>query len=298
MKKKTTEQFIYEANIKHDNYYLYDKTIYTGNKNKVIIICPIHGEFMQPASSHLLGHKCERCSYEIRAKNKTNKTYYRKWFLNEHYFKTIDTYNKAYFLGLIYADGCIYDKDKLVEIGLNIKDIDILIKYKNELDYKKPFKYNKDNSVYVSICSHKMYNDLVNLGCTSNKSLTIEFPSNNVLINNNYINHFIRGYFDGDGCLSISKNKQACLSILGSNNFLITLKNYLKSNYNIKCSIYKYDTSKIYKLCISNKEDIIKFSNLIYSDCNDIFLIRKKNKFIEYEQNCNNRKNRKNNSII
>jgi len=143
-----------------------------------------------------------------------------------------------------------------------------------------------------------MYNDLVNLGCTSNKSLTIEFPSNNVLINNNYINHFIRGYFDGDGCLSISKNKQACLSILGSNNFLITLKDYLKLNYNINSSIYKYDTSKIFKLSISNKEDIIKFKTIIYSDCTDIFLTRKKNKFIEHEQNCNNRKNRKNNSII
>lgn len=299
MKQKTTEEFIIAAKIKHGNKYNYKNTIYTGNKNKIKIICQTHGEFEQQASSHLLGRNCEKCSYEIRAKNRINKTYYRKQNFNEHYFLKINTQYKAYFLGLLYADGCIYDKDKLIEIGLNKKDVEILQKYKNELKYNKPFKINNDNSIYVSICSIIMYNDLINLGLTSNKSLTIEFPKiENV--SDKYINHFIRGYFDGDGCISQNKklNCGGCISILGSLNFLTTLKEYFENKYKINSAIYKYNSSKIHKLCISKNSEIIKIKNIFYNKNTKIFLKRKKQKFIEYEKCCNIRKNRKNNTNI
>lgn len=60
-KRKTTEQFIKEALEIHQNFYNYDKTIYTGRQNKVIITCPIHGDFEQRASDHLHGHGCSKC---------------------------------------------------------------------------------------------------------------------------------------------------------------------------------------------------------------------------------------------
>ena len=52
---KSTETFINECNVVHNNFYCYDKTIYTGINNKIKIICPIHGEFEQIAKSHLKG---------------------------------------------------------------------------------------------------------------------------------------------------------------------------------------------------------------------------------------------------
>jgi very-short-patch-repair endonuclease len=61
MRKLTTEQFIQKAKIKHGDKYDYSKVNYTGYYNKVIIICPIHGEFNQVASNHLQGQGCPKC---------------------------------------------------------------------------------------------------------------------------------------------------------------------------------------------------------------------------------------------
>lgn len=58
---KTQEQFIKEANKVHKNFYSYDKTKYTKDKEKVIITCPKHKDFQQTANNHINGHGCPRC---------------------------------------------------------------------------------------------------------------------------------------------------------------------------------------------------------------------------------------------
>ena len=58
---KSNEQFINEANLKHNNFYDYSKVDYKNSKEKVIIICPKHGEFEQVANSHLNGSGCKKC---------------------------------------------------------------------------------------------------------------------------------------------------------------------------------------------------------------------------------------------
>jgi len=60
-KKLTTIEFIKRSNIIHNNFYNYNKTNYINNMTKVIIICPVHGEFQQIPSSHLKGKKCIYC---------------------------------------------------------------------------------------------------------------------------------------------------------------------------------------------------------------------------------------------
>jgi hypothetical protein len=57
----TTEEFIERANKVHNNKYDYSKTNYVGRRTKLIIICPIHGEFEQTPEQHLLGSKCSKC---------------------------------------------------------------------------------------------------------------------------------------------------------------------------------------------------------------------------------------------
>lgn len=61
-KKKTTEEFIIDAISKHGNEFDYSKVIYKGNKEKVIIICKEHGEFLIRPNDHLNGVKCPKCS--------------------------------------------------------------------------------------------------------------------------------------------------------------------------------------------------------------------------------------------
>jgi len=63
-KQLTQEEFEQKANSIHSNKYLYKKAVYTGNRNKVSIVCPVHGEFLQKAKSHLEGRGCHKCADE------------------------------------------------------------------------------------------------------------------------------------------------------------------------------------------------------------------------------------------
>ena len=60
-KNYTTDSFIKKANEIHNNKYTYNKTIYNGGRNNVVITCPIHGDFEQKPIYHLQGHGCSKC---------------------------------------------------------------------------------------------------------------------------------------------------------------------------------------------------------------------------------------------
>lgn len=62
MKKLTTEEFIKKAREVHGDKYDYSKVEYVNNKTKVIIICPIHGEFPQSPVNHIRGNECPKCA--------------------------------------------------------------------------------------------------------------------------------------------------------------------------------------------------------------------------------------------
>jgi len=63
-KQLTKETFIEKARKVHGNKYDYSKVDYVNNHTKVCIICPIHGEFWQEPSKHLLGQNCPKCVNE------------------------------------------------------------------------------------------------------------------------------------------------------------------------------------------------------------------------------------------
>jgi hypothetical protein len=60
---KTNEEYIEQCRKVHNNFYNYDKTVYVNKKSKLIITCPIHGDFEQIASNHLKGCNCPKCSF-------------------------------------------------------------------------------------------------------------------------------------------------------------------------------------------------------------------------------------------
>lgn len=65
-KKLGIKTFIHRAKLVHNNKYDYSKTVYTHIENKIIITCPIHGDFMQTPGSHLAGHGCGGCAGNIK----------------------------------------------------------------------------------------------------------------------------------------------------------------------------------------------------------------------------------------
>ena len=68
--KVTTDSFIEESNNKHNNFYSYDKSIYVGSKTKLIITCPLHGDFEQNPSNHKNGQGCFKCGRKKANENR------------------------------------------------------------------------------------------------------------------------------------------------------------------------------------------------------------------------------------
>ena len=66
MKKRTTSEFVELAKVVHGNEYDYSKVEYKNNREKVCIICPEHGEFLQSPNAHLRGAGCPLCAQQIR----------------------------------------------------------------------------------------------------------------------------------------------------------------------------------------------------------------------------------------
>lgn len=56
------EDFIARCHVVHNHQYDYSKTSYVNFTSKITIICPLHGEFIQEAESHLTGCGCPKCA--------------------------------------------------------------------------------------------------------------------------------------------------------------------------------------------------------------------------------------------
>ena len=123
----------------------------------------------------------------------------------------------------------------------------------------------------IILNSVKMCDDLVDKGCLPNKSLILKHPK----LNDNLVRHFIRGYFDGDGCVSFNKNtKDKTVSILGTHDIL----EYIRANSSI-CDNRKIldacNNGYTFNLSLSSTSDQIIFYKYIYDNAN-IYLQRKK----------------------
>lgn len=100
----TTEEFIKKCILAHGEFYDYTKSIFIGNRKKVTIICPIHGEFIQSPDDHKQGKGCNKCARENIGWTKTNwknkgkgrlaKLYtIRCWNNEEEFYKIGRTFN-------------------------------------------------------------------------------------------------------------------------------------------------------------------------------------------------------------
>ena len=211
---------------------------------------------------------------------------------DESIFDVIDTEEKAYWLGFIFADGYIAslpdDKNKKVkysfEISLKGSDSEHLHKFNIFM------KHNKDNvKISTVTCEGKkcircrwgitnkhLWEVLFNYGCTPRKSNTLQFPKLSIFQSSDLIRHFIRGYFDGDGCISYcysSKSKDKVSPIcefLGTEQFLKTIQEYLNITSYINTD-KRMDNTKVLKFSPNSARELL---NYLYNDCT-IYLDRK-----------------------
>ena len=70
----TNEKFITKAKKIHGDKYDYSKVKYNTTNDKVVIVCPIHGEFNQSPKGHLSGRECSKCGYLVASSGKSKDT--------------------------------------------------------------------------------------------------------------------------------------------------------------------------------------------------------------------------------
>ena len=199
------------------------------------------------------------------------------------FFEVIDTPEKAYVLGFMYADG--YVTGKRFGIKLKNSDKDFLIKIRDILKsehkvgtYVQDTPYGKVEYCSFNVNNIKMVNDLIKQGVVYNKSRVLKFPHH---LPTNLLSHFIRGYFDGDG--SVYKVKQGNtigISFVGTEDFLNGILETFKTVIDTKTHVFPYPNKEIYDLKIGGRANVKKIYDYLYRNA-EIFLARKKLVFEE-----------------
>ena len=255
-----------------------------------------------PEKDELISLLCEgKTRSEIAEIFKVHETTITRWFrkfkinikdytefrlsYNVHIFDTIDSEEKAYWLGFLYADGCVaYNAPRnsyYFKIELKSTDVEHLKKFKDFLQDTREgairiithtFNGKEFEACRYQISNEHLAKTLINLGCTIRKSLTLTFPDSSVFKKPNLVFDFIRGYTDGDGSLTHDM-KRPRISIIGTNEFLTEVIKYLPQ-FN---KVYKSGNQFV----ISTSGDKAKvIANRLYGHAT-IYLDRKYEKFKE-----------------
>ena len=218
---------------------------------------------------------------------------------NSNYFHIIDTPNKAYILGMLYADGNNFRKGNKHAITLQLQEEDksVLERIKGELEYEGPLRFIENSKkkkehkdVYGLIISDKtMSDDLLSLGVIPCKSLLLTFPT---WLRPDLVRHFIRGYFDGDGNIyHDSKRDKWRASLAGTFEFCTGVQKICEAYY-IKTNIYHPKQCldhNTYVLQCSASNSTYQFLSFLYQDC-DIKMDRKYNSYLQFRKEYKNHK--------
>lgn len=245
-------------------------------------------------------YNVSRCTITNLLKDKHVLLRKRIYELNEHYFDVIDTQNKAYILGLLYADGCNVISNGCISISLQEQDKYILDWINKEIGSNRPLvfiDYHSKNSNYKNqyrlfISSKYMCDVLNNYGMYQAKSLILSFPE---WLNESLYPHFIRGYFDGDGCLSYDEKRHKCTTrIVGTGefcNFISKLLNNMKCKNNITHPKQSGNNNTFVVQTPGNKSSE-QFLDWIYADT-EFYMKRKHDKYLYFKEKYSKNKNNK-----
>ena len=200
--------------------------------------------------------------------------------VNEKFFSDWSP-EMAYLLGFIYADGNM-SRDAY-KIRIDSKDIQILEDIRAAMSSTHPISKQENNNGcwYELMISNKtLYGDLRKLGIFPNKSLTMRLPE----IPNEYMKDFIRGYFDGDGCIYEVKRKRPTPGLeidfaTGSKDFATKIINVL--NENVHESIRLANPRKNYYRIRGWNQASEALFKYMYSESPTLYLKRKHEKFLD-----------------
>ena len=240
------------------------------------------------------GLTCTEIARKFGAKPDTISKYLKSWgieikkaktknrLLKHDYFSIIDSPTKAYFLGLLFADGNIAldpenKRSPAIRIELSEEDQEILILFQKELNSNSSLRYDKRSgrprgTYSFSVRSQQLADDLAKFNIVPNKTYVVT----SIIFPDKYLIDFLRGYIDGDGSIFYSCNSWH-INITGHTESVIKQfqeKIDLLINKNPHNKITNYNN--VYK-AVWNGEDAIKLCKLLYNN-DHIALTRKRAK--------------------
>ena len=219
---------------------------------------------------------------------------------NQDYFEKIDSSSKAYFLGLLYADGGYLRKvskngriDLSLSLELKKEDAYIIEEFKNQLESSLPvreivkeeimtsngkeYSFTKNNC-YFRIGCKKLISDLISWGCIENKTKEL---SNVPDIEKEYLRYFLLGFYDGDGIASVGE--RTYMGFCGTEEMMKNISLLLNQELNLRIKKSYYNKSNhIYYLQYNMNEEIEKLFKYFYKDLEIPHLIRKEEKIRNY----------------
>ena len=211
--------------------------------------------------------------------------------LNEHFFEVINTEEKAYFLGLIIADGNVFinhadkgNRQASISITVNEKDAYILQRFLDATGASTSIGHDGRGACTAAVRSDVMFVDLSKCGIIPSKSFFTYLPA----IPEELYCHLIRGIFDGDGSIQAKPNKNKfmhALSFCGTHDLMtqISVKAH-ELALTQEVTVYDYKNRVLSELKYQAMDDIFKIGNWMYREAT-LYLERKKqtfNTFVDY----------------
>lgn len=212
-------------------------------------------------------------SYSTVRYNRTNR-----YIVDENYFKDIDTEGKAYFLGLMYSDGSVSQN----QFYLKLKDEGVIQQFKQELKAETPIRrIEKPWDAYIlEVSCKRLCQHLINQGCVPNKTRVIQVPK----LREDLYRHFIRGFFDGDGCLQLQDKIYHCRFDLTSASlqFLEQLRPIITAKALTNGSLQKETNYDVWHLNYSGHQ-VSQILDWLYKDSH-FYMKRKHDKYLILKQ--------------
>jgi DNA-binding transcriptional regulator WhiA len=208
---------------------------------------------------------------------------------NAKFFDKIDTIQKAYWLGFLYADGTVSisnGKKKAYRLSVEVAEVDrdFLELFKKTVNADNPIEEVERtvngkpySSVRLRLCSKGFVESLIDKGCLSNKSLILVFPE---WLEERLVPHFIRGYFDGDGSIVCSENNWNSyeFSVIGTKPFLLKMQEILMEKFKFnKTQLGK--KGRAYVLRYGGNAQMRVLRKWLYRNSSGVNLERKKQKW-------------------
>ncbi len=219
----------------------------------------------------------ETIYYILKTSNIPRDHIYINANLRRDYFHEIDSYDKAYFLGLMITDGCVLE-DNSVSITLKESDSDILEVFRDKIGNENPLYINDrrrhnsyEREAIFKFKSKQTQVDLARYGVVYRKTFITFFPF--LLGHPDMMRHMIRGLIDGDGWVSYKSHSMGICS--ASYEFIFWFREFMCSVLDIIKPTIIVQHETLFTVVWHSKHDIYAIGKFIYVGKKDCFLKRK-----------------------